>query len=251
MTIGLKRNASKLLSVLGLAVVAMPSIGAPVLTPHTAEYDVRISILGGRLLTQFMTTESGYLAESVIEATGMSRMFAGGSIREKSWFSERDGNILPTMYRSADTLTGDTDTVDLDFDWNDKEVTGYINGEDFRATLDGEVHDRVSLQYGLMYDLLNGGESDRYLLQDAEELKPLAISNVGTKTVEVPYGRFEAVGIRHQREGSSRVTTLWCAEDLDYLPVVIEQHRKGKLRLRAELTKYESFPGAVPRSADH
>jgi hypothetical protein len=31
---------------------------------------------------------------------------------------------------------------------------------------------------------------------------------------------------------------LWCAPDLDFLPVVIEQHRKGKLNFSASLTKY-------------
>ena len=59
-------------------------------------------------------------------------------------------------------------------------ITGLINGEDFRAPLDGDVHDRVSLQYGLMYDLLNGGAREHYFLQDAEELKPLTLTNVGT-----------------------------------------------------------------------
>lgn len=229
------------LLVLGLVLSAQATFAGPLLTPHTAEYKVRISVLGGRLHTRFQTTDNGYLAESVIEATGMSRLIARGSIREKSWFAERDGSILPIQYRSADTLTGGTDVVDLDFNWRANEVTGYINGEDFQATLDGEVHDRVSLQYGLMYDLLNGGASEKYFLQDAEELKPLSIRNVGTKAVNVPYGSFEAVGIQHQREGSSRVTTLWCVEKLDYLPVIIEQHRKGKLRLRAELTNYEPF----------
>ncbi len=102
----------------------------------------------------------------------------------------------------------------------------------------------MSLQYGLMYDMLNGGEKDKYLLQDADELKALSISNVGTKMLKVPYGKFEAIGIRHQREGSSRMTTLWVVEELGYLPVVIEQHRKGKLRLRAVLEKYQALtPG--------
>lgn len=235
---------ASILLVPGLLLAPLPTLAGSTLTPHIAEYKVRISVLGGKLHTQFEATENGYYAESVIEATGMSRMLAGGAIREKSWFSERDGMILPMQYRSADTISRDHDIVDLDFNWNAQEVTGLINGQDFQAELDGEVHDRVSLQYGLMYDLLNGGEKKKYLLQDAEELKPLSISNVGTKEVNVPYGKFDAVGIRHQREGSSRVTTLWCVEKLGYLPVIIEQHRKGKLRLRAVLTKYQPLsPG--------
>lgn len=238
MSIRMNRTTGHFLLTAGLVLVATGSFAGPALTPHTAEYFVEISVVNGRLHTQFEATEDGYLAESIIEATGMSRILTRGSIREKSWFAERDGSILPIQYRSSDTITSHDDVVDLDFDWAGNEVTGHINGEDFRATLEGEVHDRVSLQYGLMYDLLNGGASEKYLLQDAEELKPLTVRNIGTKTVKVPFGKFEAVGIQHQREGSSRVTTLWCVKELEYLPVVIEQHRKGKRRLRAELVNY-------------
>jgi hypothetical protein len=31
---------------------------------------------------------------------------------------------------------------------------------------------------------------------------------------------------------------MWCVAELDYLPVIIEQHRKGKLRMRAVLSNY-------------
>ena len=237
-----------LLAIISMACLAVAAFAGPSLTPHTAEYKIRISILGGKLNTQFQTTESGYIAESVIRATGMSRLIAGGSIREKSWFSEGDGNIQPNQYRSADTLSRKHQVVDLDFNWTSDEVTGLINGENFHAVLDGAVHDRVSLQYGLMYDLLNGGENAEYALQDAEELKLLTVTNVGTKTVKVPFGKFVALGIQHQRLGSSRVTTLWCVEELGYLPVIIEQHRKGKLRLRAVLTKYAPLIESVAGS---
>lgn len=217
---------------------AMPAHAGASLVPYEAEYKIRISVLGGKLNTRLEITETGYMAESVIRATGLSRLIAGGSIREKSWFSEGDGSIQPIQYRSADTLSRDHQVVDLDFNWSSDEVTGLINGEDFHAVLDGAVHDRVSLQYGLMYDLLNSGENDEYLLQDAAELKFLTITNVGSKPVKVPFGKFAAIGIQHQRAGSSRTTTLWCAEELGYMPVIIEQHRKGKLRFRAVLTKF-------------
>lgn len=245
----LRRNFPGALSGIVLTLCALNSFAAPGLTPHNAEYKIKISVLGGKLNTQFQTTEHGYVAESVIRASGMSRIIAGGSIREKSWFSEGETGIQPNQYRSADTLSRDHQDVDLDFDWSSREVSGLINGEGYLATLDGDVHDRVSLQYGLMYDLLNGGERSEYFLQDAEELKTLSITNIGAKRVKVPYGKFTAVGIQHQRVGSSRVTTLWCVEELGYLPVIIEQHRKGKLRLRAMLTKYQPIIDSVPTNA--
>ena len=177
----------------------------------------------------------------------MSRLIAGGEIRETSWFSADDGGIRPRQYRSVDMITKDHDNVSLDFDWDASRVTGLIDGEDFETTIEGDVQDRVSLQYRLMHDLKNGGAQDTYTLQDAEELKLLEITQLGSKKVKVPYGEFEVIGIQHRRQGSSRVTTLWCAADLDYLPVMIEQHRKGKLRMRALLAQYRPLSETAAR----
>jgi hypothetical protein len=80
------------------------------------------------------------------------------------------------------------------------------------------------------------------VLFDIDEFKTLVVRNIGQRKVSTPAGDYTAVGIQHQAENSSRVTTLWCVEELGYLPVVIEQHRKGKLRMRAELSDYTALP---------
>ena len=217
------------------------AVAAASLTPHTAEYKVKISVLGGKLRTHLQALESGYRAESSIEATGMSSLIVHGSIHENSVFLVSAGGLRPAQFRSDDTLSRDEETVDFAFDWEVGEITGTINGEEFHAGLDGIVHDRVSLQYGLMHDLINGIHRSDYSLQDAEKFKPLSITNIGSKQVKVPFGKFEAIGIQHQSEGSSRKTTLWCVEELGFLPVIIEQHRKGKLQMRAVLTNYTAL----------
>ena len=169
----------------------------------------------------------------------MSRIIARGEIRESSEFGESPDGLRPARFVSDDSLSKGGEKVDFTFDWDAAAITGMINGAEFETSIDGIVHDRVSLQYALMHDLISGVERTTYTLQDAEKLKPLTIRNVGNKQVKVPFGRFEAVGIQHQAEGSSRVTTLWVVEEFDFLPVIIEQHRKGKLRVRAILTDYK------------
>ena len=82
----------------------------------------------------------------------------------------------------------------------------------------------------------------KYLF-DVDKMKVANVRNIGTKQIKVKAGRFEALGIQHQAVGSSRVTTLWCVEELGYLPVMIEQHRKGKLKFRASLLKYTPTGG--------
>ena len=245
------RHGACLALLAGWLIGAAPAKAEMALTPHTAEYKVKISVLGGRLTTQLSENGDGYRAESSIEATGMSRIVARGAIRESSEFAASPEGLRPNRFLSDDSLTSDKEKVDFVFDWDAMAISGTINGEDFQTAIDGIVHDRVSLQYGLMYDLVNGVHRTNYALQDAEKFKPLSIKNIGSKEVNVPFGRFEAIGIQHQAAGSSRVTTLWVVEELGYLPVVIEQHRKGKLGLRAVLEDYRPIAAstAVPAAA--
>ena len=229
------RFSSYLLATLCLA---GPVQASGALTPHVAEYNVRISVVSGRLRTELKVTETGYSAEHSVRATGMSRLIARGEITEVSDFGNGPDGLYPFAYRSKDTLSRDKSRADIQFDWGTNQAMGTVNGQEFEATLGGLSHDRVSIQYELMHDLLRGGPSERYRMFDIDKQRLLNIRSVGTKKVKVPAGSFEAVGIQHQAENSSRVTTLWCVKELGYLPVIIEQHRKGKLRVRAKLRSY-------------
>ena len=208
------------------------------LTPHSAEYKVKISVLSGRLYTRLAATATGFEATHTIKPTGLARIMASGTIEEMSGFDATESGVLPRHYRSSDTLTRDKTQANVTFDWELGAIRGTINDSDYENVVDALAHDRVSIQYELMHDLLNGSTNSTYVLFDIDEFKQLNVSVIGRQEVRTPAGRFDAVGVRHQADGSSRVTTLWCVEELDYLPVLIEQHRKGKLKMRATLVEY-------------
>lgn len=211
----------------------------PQITPHEATYDVSISVLSGTLNAAVTEASPGFMANSVIKPRGMARLVTRGVIQESSYFLVDSVGVKPEQYRSIDTLSSDDQIVSLDFNWREQSVKGIVNDEEFDSQLEGRVHDRLSIQYELMLDLMKGSPQEEYWMLDGDELKLLEVRNIGTRKINVPFGTFEAVGIQHNRQNSSRITTLWCAEELDYLPVVIEQHRDGKLRIRAVLSRYE------------
>ena len=229
--------AASLLSTAALASVS--------LTPHTAEYSVKISVVSGRLRTELRATENGFVANHVIAPTGLSKLVASGAISETSEFTNGSDGVIPVAYRSNDSLSRDKVRADIRFDWDANEASGTVNDEDVRAALEGLSHDRISIQYELMHDLLNDAPSEQYRMYEVDKQKTLNIRSVGTRRVKVPAGTYEAIGIQHQAENSSRITTLWCVRELDYLPVIIEQHRKGKLRVRATLKSYTPQPESL------
>lgn len=221
-----------------LASLTINAHGETLLTPHRAEYKVKISVLGGQLKTELKATPDGYVATHVVRATGMSRILAGGRISETSQFRSTPDGIRPVDFTSNDSMTRDKNKASIQFDWQAGVASGMVNNEAVSSAMVDLAYDRVSIQYELMFDLMNGGPSPQYILFDVDKLKTINVRNIGHRTVKVPAGKFEAIGLQHQAVGSKRITTMWCVEDLDYLPVIIEQHRKGKLKMRAVLNNY-------------
>jgi hypothetical protein len=222
-----------------LTTISMPVHASDMFTPHRAEYKVEISVLRGRLNTSLQRSDGGYVANHVITPTGMARIIASGKIDEHSEFSAGADGIRPQYYRSDDQISRDKERAEIQFDWTTGEASGQVNDTAVTQILSDLAHDRVSIQYQLMHDLANGGAREAYILFEVDELKTLNVKSIGTKQIKVPAGEYTAVGIQHQAQGSSRVTTLWCVEELDYLPVMIEQHKDGKRRLRATLKEYQ------------
>jgi hypothetical protein len=235
---------NRFLSILPLlALYAAPLQAEPLLTPHKATYKIKISVLGGQLDTELRLTATGYSATHIVEPTGMSRMFSRGSIAETSDFDSAADGVRPREYVSDDTLSREEEHARIHFDWDTGEARGTVNGNEVVSVIDGLAHDRVSIQYELMHDLISGNASDKYTMFEIDRLRPVNVQVIGEKTVKVPAGEFQVIGVQHQAEGSKRVTTLWCAEQLGYLPVIIEQHRKGKLQVRATLENYTPTRG--------
>ena len=228
---------ARLITALIVTVFASTALAETALTPHTAQYKVRISVVSGQLNTELRRTADGYVANHVIKPTGMSRLITRGTMDVTSTFSSEADGVRPIRFQSVDTIRDDPDE-DLTFDWTTNEVSGTVGEENVLLQLEGIAHDSVSIQYELMHDLLNGEPDEQYVLFDVEKMRIANVSIGGEKKIKTKAGTFTAVGIQHQKEGSSRTTTLWCAKELDYLPVVIEQHRKGKLKFRATLVSY-------------
>jgi hypothetical protein len=215
---------------------AMPAVAAE-LTPHRAQYKVKIAVVSGQLDTELRRTSEGYTAQHVVRPTGLSRMLTRGTMDVSSTFTSETDGVKPVSYHAIDTIGKDPEAR-IRFDWATNIASGTVGSDEVELQLEGVSHDAVSIQYELMHDLMNGGPSDRYVMFDVDKMRVVNVRNSGRKTVKTDAGSYDVIGIQHQREGSSRVTTLWCAPELDYLPVIIEQHRKGKLNFRATLTEY-------------
>ena len=228
---------TRLMLALLLALGTLLPATAADLTPHTAEYKVKISVISGRLRTELQATEDGFVATHVVKPTGLSKIISSGKMHVSSTFTTAADGVRPVTYQAIDTIR-DEPEANIDFDWSTNLAAGTVGDAPVEFQLEGLSHDAVSIQYELMYDLLNDQPNARYTVFDVDKMRLINVRDAGQKSVKTKAGTYDVVGIQHQREGSSRVTTMWCAPELGYLPVIIERHRKGKLLFRATLQRY-------------
>ena len=123
------------------ALVAAPAVSAADLTPHTAQYKVKISLLSGQLNTELRETADGYVATHVIKPTGLARL-RGGNMNVRSEFTAEDDGVKPVAFREIDTIRNDPET-NIRFDWSTNKASGTVGEDAVNLQLDGLSHDNA------------------------------------------------------------------------------------------------------------
>jgi hypothetical protein len=171
-----------------------------------------------------------YRFESRTTAKGLLKLMTPNPIVESSEFRVEAGTIVPIDFAYEDGSRKGDDNVKIEFDWGKNSAV--VTSDDGRRELSvapGAL-DRGSLQVALMRDLATTGAPGSYLLADEDSVKPYAYTASGEETVKTGIGELQTLVLVQQRESSTRMTRLYVAKELRYLPVRIEQHRDGELQ---------------------
>jgi hypothetical protein len=181
-----------------------------------------------------------YIFTSTTKATGMFAVFFNGKITERSIWEFYKGRARPLQYSYKDTNKKKRN-VSLAFDWDKKTVTNTINGEPWKMEITPDTQDKLIYQINIMLSLLEDSNIEimNINVADGGKLKNYDAIIQEKETIETPAGKFET--IRVSRDDGKRVTTLWCAPELNYLPVRIEHYKKGDTHVNAYLVKVKGL----------
>ena len=173
--------------------------------------------------------------------TGVFKLTGKGRIRETSIIdlvrSGESVELQPKVYsyRQDDERRR---SVDAAFDWDARTMSWSHRGEQATETLGGPVLDRLSVTLAAMHALRNGFETLELEIFDKDRFKTMRFTNEGREMLDTAMGKVETIRVRSESaEGSSRSTLTWFAPSLDYVPVRIEQRKRGELVARLTLTK--------------
>jgi hypothetical protein len=188
-----------------------------------------------------LTRESptDYIYRSSNTARGLFRLAIPDTITQVSHLSLVDGKVRPSSYTGDDGSSSTEKDVSLKFDWTTMRVTGVAENKPVDAALAAGVQDSLSVQVALMCALAAGESPKSFQLIDKNEVKEYQYTHEGNATLDTPAGKLDTVIYKSQRKGAKRLTRLWIAPSLGYLPVRAEQMNKGKRELQLQLKSVE------------
>ncbi len=242
---------------LSLAATLLLALAAPAMAQQVRESDMRpFSVtyaVGNNLVTagnatlELESDGDGWLYSLETKPTGIFRLTGKGRISETTRIRTEptpDGGdalvLRPTdyTYRQDDEARR---AVDATFDWEAGSLGWTRRGESDEVALDAPILDRLSVTLAVMSALRRGETEVRVQVFDTGRIKDVIFEDEGAETLETNLGELETRRVvRRNLDGSSRTTITWFAPSLDYMPVKIEQLKRGELVARLTLRSLKS-----------
>jgi hypothetical protein len=231
---------------LSAAAEAQPAGKVP--EPFTATYAVTFrGIGGGNLIMQWRhDAQSGhYIFETRANPSTLARLFVSGEAYERTTLEATNDGVRPILWEANDGKSGDKNDGRLEFDWNAHKVTGTYEGKPVSLPLEPGMQDRQSLQIGSMMSLLRGVEPTKIEMINGDSVRTYTYARVKTESITTKLGTFDTIVFESTRPGSNRVSRVWHAPALGYVPVRAEQVRKGKVETVMELIELKKDDSAA------
>jgi hypothetical protein len=206
--------------------------------PFVATYQVAWHGItaGDSTLTLVAQAPGTFTYSSNIKAHGLFHLVFPDALIQSSTFTLADGHVVPVHYQESGLARNHSDVVDLSFDRGTGRVHGTAETHAVDQPLDDGVQDPMSVQIELMRQLQAGLAPSQFKLFDKNEAKEYFYTRERTEVLNTPLGALETVVYRSDRPGSDRVTRLWLAPKLNYLPLQANRSRNGSVDLSMRIS---------------
>jgi hypothetical protein len=212
------------------------------LAPYKARYQVSYrGISGGQIETSVHrgTAPGQWLYESRAFPNLLGRVAVSPDARQRSTMEIAQGTVRPQSLVFDDGTDSGVKDVRMTFDWPQGRVHGESKGKAFDLAVPPGTQDSTSVQVAMLVELAAGHEPKSFRIQNGARLEEYRYWSEGRATVATPFGKFDTVIWASQRDGSKRVTRVWHAPGLGYVPVQAIQFNKGPPDVQMKMVALE------------
>ena len=149
--------------------------------------------------------------------------------------------LLPYGYHEQSTFRfANQRLVPLQYDYDHHEGSKVKKGVLLLKTYPAGTQDKITHLLALRADLLAGKQELTYPIAEEDgSVTQYAFQILGEEDLETRLGTLKTMKVEHRAR--KRATTLWLAPELNYLPVKLQQTRKGVEAAGGEILKYEKI----------
>jgi hypothetical protein len=180
-----------------------------------------------------------WLYETHAQPNLFGRVAVSDQARERGVMQVTPGGVRPISFDFNDGHAGSAKDVRFTFDWAAGRVQGEAQGVPFDLSVKPGTQDTASVQAAMLVELLAGRTPQGFPILTGDRLRDYRYWLEGRETIRTPFGQFDTVVWANQREGSSRLTKVWHAPELGYVPVQAVQYRKGRAEVQMRLVKLD------------
>jgi hypothetical protein len=208
------------------------------LQPYTARYQVSYRGLAGGQIESSLKPDGKpgvWVYSTRAYPNFLGRLALSPEATEHGTMEIAGQQVRPIEFKFDDGSAEDVKDVRHEFDWNAMQVTGTADGKPFTYDIEPGTQDTASVQAAMLVALNAGRSPDGFAIVTGGRLRQYRYWSEGTARVSTPAGEYDTVVWASQRYGSSRVSRIWHAPALGYVPVQAIQYRKGKAELAMRL----------------
>jgi hypothetical protein len=212
------------------------------LQPYRARYEASYrGIRGGDIENGLHrgTAPGQWIYESRAHPNVLGRIAVSPQARERGVMQVSSAGVRPVSFEFDDGSSGSEKDVRIAFDWGAGRARGVSKDQPFDIEVPPGTQDTASVQAAMLVELLAGRAPQGFPIVMRGELRQYRYWSEGRARIATPYGEFDTVVWANQREGSDRMTRIWHAPALGYVPVQAVQYRKGKAESLLRLVSLE------------
>lgn len=211
------------------------SFAAPI-KDFTAKYDLYYNEMYIGKTTRSLATKDNLLTFSSISKTdGIAAWFKDITISEISKSHYKDDQLNFFSYRYDEKTNDKNKSYKLHID-NAKKLYNSHTKEHYPVT--DNLHDLLGFTVAIMQDMQSGKRELRYTIAEKSKIKKYTLKFIKKENISNNGGHLASFKMEHFNPETKERFTLWCVENMGFLPIRIHSiNRKGNETL-LNLTRF-------------
>jgi uncharacterized protein DUF3108 len=200
--------------------------------------DTKVGLMERRF---FQREDGNYTFRSESKTTGFIALIKKVHILEESTWNLIGSYFTPLNYTYHHTKGKKKRDAEITFNWEKKQITNSVNESTWYMQTQTGIQDKLLYQLTIMSDLKSGHIPENYVIADGGKVKQYIFKRIADETLKTPLGEFKTLKLSMHKTNKKQETFLWCAYDLDFLPIKVTNTEKDDRLSTAIIKSLKGF----------